>query len=195
MSLASHGLIEEIFRSEAGEVAGGVVLLKGLEAVLGFAKDVVDFLQAPEMAFWEAFLIRNEDVGLRSSDPAGEDALHEDISVEAGFLRKDGEERRGSPAVTDGDLVAGGLCDFTDEIDITVEANSVGASDDVEVEGHGDWFAGRRADVFARASYHELETDLNREIQPYLILAKTKVDCRDRTGKVWQCATRSLARI
>lgn len=74
--------------------------------MFGFAEDVVYLGKASEVAFWEAFLIWDEDVGVGSADPAGEDAFHEEVGVEALFLRKDGEDGRSSAAVADGDLVA-----------------------------------------------------------------------------------------
>ena len=90
--LTRNGLIEEIFRSEAGEMARMVVFLEGLKSRFSFTKDVIHFNQASEMSFRETFLVRNENVGLGSSDPAGEDTAHEDVGIKAGLLRKDYEE-------------------------------------------------------------------------------------------------------
>lgn len=102
--------------------------------MFGFAEDVVHLGEASEVAVGKAFLVWDEDVGAGSADPAGEDALHEEVGIEALFLREESEEGGGSAAVADGDLVPGCLGDFADEVDIAVEADAVGAGDDVEVE-------------------------------------------------------------
>ena len=110
------------------------MLLKGFQTVLGFAEDVVHFCQTLEVTHGEPFLIWDEDVGLRGSDPPGEDAFHKDVGIEAGLLGKKGKEGGSSPTMADCDPVANGLGDGADEGNIAVQPDSIGASDKIDFQ-------------------------------------------------------------
>jgi len=95
----------QIGRGEADEVCGGMMIRENLFCVVRLHKDMIHFLQASKMALGKAFLIRNQDVGLCSANPSGEDTLKKEIDLKALLLREPLFERGDGAAVAGGDTV------------------------------------------------------------------------------------------
>lgn len=125
------GRLVEVRRGEAGVEARGVMLAEDRECMFAFAENVVDFLESGKVAVGKAFLIGNENIGLCRAQPAGEDALEEDVGIKDVFaaqpLRKQGD----LPAMADGNFVTGSGGDLMDQVDVAVQSDSIGTSDEV----------------------------------------------------------------
>ncbi len=92
-------LVVEVGGGEADVLAGVTAPGKNVLGMAAFAEDVVDTGEMLEMPFRESFLVGDQEVGSGAAEPAGENALKEDIGCEAGFPGEIPAQRRDLPAV------------------------------------------------------------------------------------------------
>lgn len=103
--------------------------------MVAFAQDVVDFFQPANVPSGESLLVRDKEVPMSRAQPAREDALQKNIGVESGFGGEDRPDRRDAPAVGDGHMVPGPGEAAVDQVDIAIQADAIGACNDIDV-GH-----------------------------------------------------------
>lgn len=132
--LAGDGSVMEIFRGEAREVAGGMMFGKDFEGVPAFAKDMVDLLKKTEVSPGKTFLVWNDDVGGSVSQPPRENSLHKDIEIEAGFPGKPAMPKGDFAAMTAGYGVSGIFEGFGDQVDIAIQPDPIGSSDEINLQ-------------------------------------------------------------
>lgn len=125
----------KILRGEPAEVAGGMMSGEDFEGVFALAEDMVDFSEEAEVSLRKSFLIRDENIGVSGRDPAWEDPLHKNVEIKPWSSRAPLAPERDFAAMTARDQMAGGFKGGRDEVDIPVKPDSVGAGDEVDLEG------------------------------------------------------------
>lgn len=123
--------VVEIAGSETGEVTGGVDFTEDIQRMFALANDVIDFVEPGDMPLGEAFLIGNEEIEPGRSEPAREDALEKDIGVESLLSSEPIRIERNASTVADCYFVSCGSGDGVDEIDIAIQANTIGPGDEI----------------------------------------------------------------
>ena len=112
-------------------MAGGVDFTEDLQRMFALANDVIDFFESRDVTLWETFLVWDEEIGFCGTQPPGEDALEKDVGMVLLFRAEPVCVKRNAPGVAHGDLVAGRSGDRVDEIDIAIQANTIGPGDDI----------------------------------------------------------------
>ena len=108
-------------------------------SVSTLAQDVVDFFQMREVAFGEAFLVRNQQIGMCRAKPPRENALEENVNIEARCAWEESLQWRNSSTVGDREIKAACCERIVDKIHVAVEPDAIGAGDDVNFFWHCKW--------------------------------------------------------
>ena len=115
--------------SETGCLAPAAEDFLGMPAL---AEDVVDVFQVFEVTLGEPLLVGDEEVVVGGAKPAGENPLEKDIGIEAGFAAEKPPQRGNAATMADRNLMSRSAQRLMDEIHVPVEADTVGARDDVK---------------------------------------------------------------